>query len=296
MKTEPDRRGTGRQAWAQRPRLVAIVAMLLLGACSSGNASKIPSQQTPANATPDQSAKVALDIADQQRAKGDYNGAVSFYRRALEIEPKSVRAMVGLGEALLAGGSADGAADAFRKALDRAPHDPVALGGLGASLVALDQAAPAVDLLRKGLPSAPSARGYRSLVVAEDLLGQYPAAIEDARRGLALAPEDLGLKDDLGLSQALAGDLDGAIATMRAAASSSGAGPRHRQNLALVLGLAGRIDEARQAASTDLDARAVDANLAFYAQLRSMTAQERAEALLRPAGSRVPSAPLPRAG
>ena len=43
--------------------------------------------------------------------------------------------------------------------------------------------------------------------------------------------------------------------------------PRVRQNLALVVGLQGRFDEARKIASEDLPPDQVDANLAYLQQM-----------------------------
>jgi Flp pilus assembly protein TadD len=68
---------------------------------------------------------------------------------------------------------------------------------------------------------------------------------------------------------------------MRSVASAPGATAQHRLNLALVLGLAGRLDESAQVARLDLDERSVQSNLAYYAELRGLPPQQRAEALLR---------------
>ena len=45
--------------------------------------------------------------------------------------------------------------------------------------------------------------------------------------------------------------------------------PRVRQNLALVVGLQGRFDEARKIASEDLPPNEVEANLAYLQQMLS---------------------------
>jgi Flp pilus assembly protein TadD len=275
---------SGARNWA------AIVCMALLAACSSDGKGDRSNTGRQAE-TPGMGAKIAYDIAQQEYANGNDAAAINFYRRALQAKPDDTKSLIGLGEALLHSNAPKEAADAFRQALERAPHDPAAIGGLGMALVALDQPAEAADLLHKNLPSAPTARGFRALVVAEDLLGQYAAAVMDAKAGLVAAPDDLGLRDNLGLSQALAGKFDEAITTMRVAASSPNAGAQHRLNLALVLGLAGRTAEARKVAAADLDARSVETNLAFYAVLRGLTAKERAEALLRP-GARMPAQPV----
>jgi Flp pilus assembly protein TadD len=141
---------------------------------------------------------------------------------------------------------------------------------------------PAIDLFHKAIAIAPDAHAYGGLGVAQDLAGDYKAADEAFRQALALAPHDLDLRNNYGLTQALMGNYEAAVATMRAVATDAAAGPRHRLNFALVLGLAGRTDEARRVASVDLDERAVNSNLAYYAVLRQLPAKQRAAAILRP--------------
>jgi len=264
-------------------RVLAAFSVLSLAACSSGPGDNSTKKETEAV-----SAKVAMDIAERSRATGDLASAISFYRRALQLEPNLTPALLRLGDALLDSGAPNEAAESFRKVLAQSPNNADALSGLGTALVGLDQPVAAINLLRKGLPAAPSPRGYRAIGVAEDMLGQYPAAAADYQKGLALAPGDLGLRSDLGLSQALSGDFDAAVATMRIAASGTSATARHRQNLALVLGLAGRMDEAWKVGLLDLDEKSVRNNIAYYAELRALPADARAQAILRPSAQLPP--------
>jgi Flp pilus assembly protein TadD len=259
---------------------------LVVSACSPANQEgrvDLAGRGASGSGAPNAPAKAALDLADHERAIGDYAGAISFYRRALELDPQQRAARLGLGNTLLDVGSPNDAADIFQKMLNQSPHDPAAEAGYGEALLALDQPAAAADRLRKALAAAPAARSFRDLGIAEDLLGEFPQAEADYRRGLELAPGDLSLRDDFGLSQILAGNFDGGIATLRAVATGPGATAAHRLNLALGLGLAGRTDDAERIARADLDERAVQSNMAYYAMLRGLSPKDRAEALLRPA-------------
>jgi Flp pilus assembly protein TadD len=268
-----------------------LFPLLLLGACAD-HPDSIP-HTTQATMGKDVTAKVAVDIADHERDDGDPAGAVTFYRRALETNPNQPKVEVSLGTALLQAGSPNGAADTFRKVLSRFPKDAGALTGLGMALVQLNQPTAALEPLRQGLAIRPDARGYRVLGVAENLLGQNQQAEADYTRGLALAPDDPGLSNNLGLSMALSGNFNGAIAVLRTAANGPSATPRTRQNLALALGLAGRTADAEQVARMDLDEQSVQSNLAYYAILRGMSPKERTEALLRPAGQAQNPAAVP---
>jgi len=271
-------------------RACVALSMLTLVACADHPDSG--SQGTQAGAGKDVSAKVAVDIAERERAAGDPTGALTFYRRALAIDPNQPKVSLALGQTQLEAGQPNEAAETFRRLLAKPPNDPAALTGLGMALVQLGQANAAVEPLRKGLALAPDARGYRALGVAENLMGQNQAAEADYNRGLALAPEDPGLRNNLGLSLALSGNFDGAIAILRAAATGPNATAKTRQNLALALGLAGRTAEAQQIARMDLDEQSVQSNLAYYATLRALSPKGRTEALLRPATQPPATAPV----
>ncbi|MCA8902040.1 MAG: tetratricopeptide repeat protein, partial [Hyphomonas sp.] len=82
---------------------------------------------------------------------------------------------------------------------------------------------------------------------------------------------------NLGMSHLLAGDLAKAEQYMQQAASQPGADASVRQNLALVVGLQGRFQEAETIARRDLSPEQADANVQY---LRSMLAQQNAWNLL----------------
>ena len=77
--------------------------------------------------------------------------------------------------------------------------------------------------------------------------------------------------NNLGMSHALEGDLTQAEATLRQASllPKAKTEPRIRQNLALVVGLQGRFDEARKVASEDLPPAEVEANMAYLKKMLS---------------------------
>jgi len=267
---------------ARRVRLGSVLGLLAASACTASNPTGANSQ-TPSQSSASLQAQVAFDIAAREQAAGDTAEAIAYYNSVVTLHSKlKVRAYVGLGDTLLDAGVINEAADDYRQALRLSPENPQALIGIGATLVALDQPVAAESELRKGLELSPSARGLRALTIVEDLLGKYQVAVSDSEGGLSQFPDDRGLREDLGLSQALAGDFEDAVATMQAAASASDAAARDRLNLALVLGLAGRDAEAAEAAQGDLDATSIQSNLLYYAELRALPASARAAALLRP--------------
>ena len=271
------------------PLRVALCALLIAG-CTTGGPQGVgdtAGRQAAGTLPADVTTATVMTLAERMRANGDYNSAVTFYRRAIMLDPFNLKAYLGLGDTLLAAGYPNEASEAFRSYLsqspkDKAVNDAPAYRGLGMAFVALDRPQEAVEMLTKSIALEPSPRAFSALGIAEDMIGDTAAAEGAYKRGLVLAPDDLDLLNNYGLSQALHGDFNGAVVTLRRVASDQRAGVRHRANLALALGLAGRSDDAAQVARIDLDERSVKSNLAYYAELRALSAPARTAAILRP--------------
>jgi Flp pilus assembly protein TadD len=105
-----------------------------------------------------------------------------------------------------------------------------------------------------------------------DQQAKYAEARDYYQRALKIAPGTIAVMNNLGMSYALEGDLKQAETTLREASDlpAGKSEPRLRQNLALVVGLQGRFDEARQIASADLPPSEVESNMAY---LRKMLSQ-----------------------
>lgn len=95
-----------------------------------------------------------------------------------------------------------------------------------------------------------------------DQLGQHEAARRFYDAALKIAPGEPSVMSNLGLSYALSRDLPRAEATLRQAIRNPRADARVRQNLALVLALSGKYDEAEQIARRDLSPADAAANIA----------------------------------
>ena len=222
-----------------------------------------------------------LKVADETRAGGDLGNAIGLYRRAHEMAPRDPVPLARAGETLAQMQRYTEAADAYQAALTVAPDDPELHRGFANVLLALGKPQLALAHLEIAVAkNSGDARIYNALGVAHDLAGRHDQAQQDYRRGLALTPDQPSLRNNLGLSQALSGDFNGAIATLSDLASRPGATPRNRQNLALVYGLAGDNTHAALVARTDLDEAAVHNNLAYFTLLRSLDDVGRTAAIL----------------
>ncbi|HEX7006917.1 MAG TPA: tetratricopeptide repeat protein, partial [Alphaproteobacteria bacterium] len=158
---------------------------------------------------------------------------------------------------------------AFQRVLAADPENREAMRGLGNIYIATDQPTKAIEQFQRLIERKPTYQAFNGLGVAYDLEGKHAAAQKAYHSGLAENPTSLTLKNNLALSLALSGDYPAAIDLLRSVSRHPQATYRHRQNLALVYGLAGDMTHAAEIARIDLDPKAVQSNLEYYAWLRS---------------------------
>ncbi len=153
------------------------------------------------------------------------------------------------------------------------PDNTKLLTFYGKRLINRGQTVQAIKILRKA-----ESRGerdwrlYSALGSALDQTGQHTQARLEYQKALALQPNEIKIKNNLAMSYVLEGKLPRAEKILRVASETprGRANIRIRQNLALVVGLQGRFDEARVIASRDLPPKQVEANMTY---LRAMLAK-----------------------
>jgi len=153
------------------------------------------------------------------------------------------------------------------------PSDRTLLAIYGRELMQAGQPDRAQPILAKAIAAGASDwKIYSAMGSALDQQAKFGEARDYYQRALKIAPGNAAVMNNLGMSYALEGDLRQAEKTLREASEMSAgkSEPRLRQNLALVVGLQGRFDEARQIASADLPPEQVEANMAY---LQKMLAQ-----------------------
>ena len=266
-------------------RPLMLTVFLALSACSVFTGKETPgtraSGATAGNLAPEQTEETMLKVADETRAGGDLGNAVGLYRRAHELAPRDPVPLARAGDTLAQMQAYTEAADAYQAALSIDSGNPDLHRGFANVLLALGKPQLALAHLEIAVSkNSGDARTYNALGVAHDLAGRHDLAQEDYRKGIALAPDQLSLRNNLGLSQALSGDFNGGIATLSDLVARPGASARNRQNLALVYGLAGDDMHAALVARSDLDEAAVHNNLAYFTLLRSLDDVGRTAAIL----------------
>jgi Flp pilus assembly protein TadD len=199
--------------------------------------------------------------------------------------PKEAEAAIRYGQALRGTGQRSQAVAVLEQASIQNPQNRALLGAYGRALAEVGNFPQALDVLgRAHSPEDPDWRVLSAQGAVLDQMGRHQEAQGYYASALKIAPEEPSILSNLGLSYALSKDLTKAESTLRKASARNGTDPKTRQNLALVLGLQGRFNEAEEVARGDLTADEASANVAY---LREMMAQENKKL----AGARPAAAP-----
>jgi Flp pilus assembly protein TadD len=201
------------------------------------------------------------------------------WRQSLEVlgaryrqNPGDVEAAIGYARALRATDQRAQAVAVLEQATIRNPRSMPLLGAYGRALAEAGQYQQALEALgRAHTPDNPDWRILNAQGAVLDQMGRHIDAQRHYATALKIVPNEPSVLSNLGLSYLLAKDLKNAEETLRRAVAQPNAGPKVRQNLALVVGLRGRFAEAEKIASADLPDAEAAANVAY---LRQMLAQQ----------------------
>ncbi len=264
-----------------RPNLVSVFIFVSLLTGIAACSGMVPTdQEITADNKRSQVAQL-VRIGDSTRDAGDLVSAAGLYRRAHELAPEQRAPLVRLGDTLMATAAYPEAVRAYAKAVELDAEDAEALYGEGKALASMGRSGDAVERFRAAIAAdSTNYRFYSGLGVALDYLGDHEAAQIAYIDGIEIAPDAIGLRNNLAFSMLLGGEFDGAIAQFEEVARGPLATPRHRQNLALAYGLAGQREKAAAIARRDLGEADVAHNMAVYERLRGLSGEERARVIL----------------
>ena len=154
------------------------------------------------------------------------------------------------------------------------PKDNDVLSAYGKALASTGRLREALRVIERAQrPDRPDWRLLSAQGAILDQLDDSRQAREYYRKALDIVPNEPTVLSNLGMSYLLANDLAAAETFLRKANSQPGADSRVRQNLALVVGLQGRFDEAAEIASAELPPAEAKANIDY---LRQMLSQQNA--------------------
>ena len=196
-------------------------------------------------------AHLGLYLSNAQRAMGQYQEAADTAHTVLLFAPDNTDVLLAAARAHIEGGNAFYAIDTLKRLSGLKPDDWQAWSLLG---VAYDQT------------KRP-----------DDALSAWQTALK-------LSPDNPAVLTNMAMAHLTAGDLSDAEPLLRMAVAQKAATLQERQDLALVLGLEGKMPEAEKLLRQDLPPDIADANLAWLQQKLSARTPASA-ATVAPAGA-----------
>jgi Flp pilus assembly protein TadD len=240
---------------SRMPALLATVALITL----SG---KPTLAADPTAAT---GAQVRAPSSAAVRATYDRMDALSrsvFWASEQQADPTDAVAGVKLAQALRELGRYDQAAEAAQATLTVQPNNLDALLELGRAHIARGQAFYGVAPLEQARDLAPRDwRPYSLLGVAYEQVRRTDDARAAWNQALALSPDNPDVLTNAATAALTHGDAPGAETLLRRAVAQPTASAKVRQNLAMVLGLQGKMGEAEQILRRELPPEQAEQNL-----------------------------------
>ena len=238
--------------------VVAIVAIGLAG-CKGVGLSDVTGSISP-SASPAASADPGV-LRNQAEELG----------KRYERRPDDAKTAIAYAKALRAQGQQTQAVAVLQNAASRNPRDMELLGAYGKALADAGRFREAAAVLpRAHTPDRPNWSVLSTQGAVADQMGDNKLAQQYYDAALKIAPGEPSILSNLGLSYALTKDLPRAETALRQAAEHPRADMRMRQNLALVLALQGKYDEAERVSARDLPPADAAANVAA---IRKMIAE-----------------------
>ena len=199
--------------------------------------------------------------------------------------PKDADAALAYGKALRAAGQRAQAVAVLEEATVASPGNKALLAGYGRALADNGDFQQAFDVLSSAhSPDNPDWRILSAQGTVLDQMGRYDEARQYYASALRIAPDEPSVLSNLGLSYVLSKDLPKAEETLRRANGRPDADPRVRLNLALAIGLQGRVAEAETIVKTGRPPAEAAANVTYLRRL--LARKENAG----PAGPKIPIA------
>lgn len=250
LRTLPTRRRTA------VPAVLAMLLALATAGCKTTQPDFTGSlgAATVANAAPPQGeeSRTAVDAwGERYRAKPTDPDTAINYAQALRAIGQRAQAVAVLEQASL-----------------HNPKHTALLGAYGRALADNGTYKQALEVLNRAhTPDQPDWRILSVQGAVLDQMGRHEEAQRYYATALRIKPDEPSVLSNLGLSYALSKDLVRAETTLRRASAQSKVDPRVRQNLALVVGLQGRFQEAESIAQADLPTETAAANVAYLRQM-----------------------------
>lgn len=244
----------------KRSKILAAGSAVLLGACSQsadiGTASLSPGKSDKKN------------VAAATDPKSELDRAIGHWGKEFAEKPRDLKAALSYARNLRAAGQKEQALSVLQHAATYHGENRELASEYGRLALDIGQVALAQKLLEGADdPAKPDWRVISARGTALAKQGKYKEAIPYYERSLALSKDQPSTLNNLAMAYAATGEVGKAEGFLRQAAEAKGSDPRVNQNLALVLGLQGKYDEARVVAARDLPADSAASNVDYVRRM-----------------------------
>jgi Flp pilus assembly protein TadD len=219
-----------------------------IAAASAGGCSSIANI-----ANRDVTGSVSTPAASAQRTEADWRKDIDVYGQRYRNDPKDAEAALRFGSALRATGQRAQAVAVLEQAAMANPSDRALLAAYGRAQVDSGSYQQGFETLsRAHTPDNPDWHILSIQGTALDRLGRHEEARHYYNNALKIKPEEPSVLSNLGMSYLLSKQLASAEQALRRAHDGDRTDRRIRQNLALAIGLQGRVDEAESIVAAGL--------------------------------------------
>jgi len=232
-------------------RFVLTASVMALLAAGAGGCSSIAGRDITGSVTTP--APTSNALASATRPEGDWRRDAEVYGERYRNNPKDAEAALRYGQALRGNGQRAQAAAVLEQATIANPGNQTLLAAYGRALVDNGNYQQGFDALsRAHSPDNPDWHILSIQGTALDRLGKHDEAREYYNSALKIKPEEPSVLSNLGMSYLLSKQLANAEDALRRAHAGASSDARIRQNLALAIGLQGRVREAETIVSAGL--------------------------------------------
>lgn len=229
-------------------RFVLTASIVTIIAAGAGGCSSIAGRDITGSIAP-----TASTAAPQSEA--DWRKAIDVYGERYRADPKDAQAALRYGQALRATGQRAQATAVLEQAAIVNPGDQAVLAAYGRALVDNGNYQQGFDTLgRAHTPDSPDWHILSIQGTALDRLGRNEEARRYYDNALKIKPNEPSVLSNLGMSYLLSKQLPKAEDALRRAHEGAPSDTRIRQNLALAIGLQGRVPEAESIITAGLPA------------------------------------------
>ncbi|MDX2287371.1 MAG: tetratricopeptide repeat protein [Hyphomicrobiaceae bacterium] len=242
----------------------ALTLAVLSGGCAGGATGSLPDLLA---ASPPPDAGAGSQTAEAQ-PQTELERATDYWGKAFAKSPNDATAGLSYARNLKAMGRKQQALAVLQQVAAFHSDNREVASEYGRLALDLDQVSVAEKLLSVADdPARPDWRVISARGTALAKQGKYRESIPFFERALALSHNHPSLLNNLALAQAMVGEPDKAEELLRQASAAGGGTARVRQNLALVLGLQGKYDEASKVASQDQPSSVATADTAVLRKM-----------------------------